>query len=837
MAKTSRNMKRNARKTSRRSDEPRRELPLSTRTTPVLSTEELFEAARMTPEEAAAFEKLSEMGSAGITPEERALLKAKGLYYPSVSSPSEQGKRPELAIYQTGVTKEEGEAASRLIAEQRLAREASAQAARAGTKYTEDELIDLYITEWLASPFADKVLKIGRDHSAEARAKEVKRLKEMLAEKRFLRGQEARSMPRPEEPGEGASREEWRAYAEALRRWSDVQKAVSPVKTRLFQPSGRAPWPEQTSVTAAMMIPPSILVERMDPLADAMRTALVQSEIGQLAIRSIDAIREAQARGPLYLAALVRKPLRPDSALAKEMNEYLASGQPPLPQLSDEELAAVKAYENEMREIRARAIPTEQELQASRLRELEKVRAGYYDTVPKKLQTEVKSRELAILGKENVIREQIALARKMLRESIADGTFGPEKAAEEREKIREKEQTLLGQINRARMELEMWWRGQIGEPERPIWFPELHKDEPYRVVAFGEREAALERATGTAEKLPEVIEIMADAVADAVTQEVQTTGAAQTDEEFEAIGARLRRAATRDMEKERQDLSRLVARGKITPEERDERWQKISTLHKLAVERLAAVERFARDARAIRKDYNPAALTDRELGVAEASRDPKAKLAMAGRFTKELRGLYEYIEIEDPRTGELLKTRMPKIDEEGNPIWEGYLTRYAGHSDYTGAFNVKKMRVGRTVAGTFERMEAAERQFERAEQDRQRAKRVFAQFVVDYNRYTKKEREQKVTAELAGKMNTPQRDEAAIKFFIREYGFQLPEWSKLRGAPRATRSMPTAEWTREYGLPPPRVQNEESKTLQLAKERRERKHRAIVKKYKTSRKP
>ena len=504
-----------------------------------------------------------------------------------------------------------------------------------------------------------------------------------------------------------------------------------------------------------------------------------------------------------------------------------------------EEREALKAYNEALNDIAVQSMPDAAARLASQKEAREKIRASRLDSVPKRLQKEVKKRELAILNFENKWKDLIAATRNMLRTGIESGNISKGQAAKDRAAIVAKEKEFLAETNRRRMELENWWRLESGDTEEPVYFPEISDAlfpgaAPTKEVKFGTREAAIARAAGEVEELPEPVELQKDAAVEAVDDFLNVHGAPRSDEELAKIGRGIREAATLDMDQERQDLSKLVAKGKLTPEERDEIWLKIRNVNAIAKDNYQNALRLAYTARKLRGDSNEDHPTDRELGAATESRDKRARLAMAGRFTKELRGLYEYVTIEDPRTGELIYTRMPKIDADGNPIWEGILTRYAGQPNYSGSFNVKYMRARRSETGAWERMGMAEAQMERYSRERATAKRLFAQLVVDYNRYTKKEREQTLKVGDTLQMFTAPRDEATIKFFIREYGFQLPEWSKLRGAPRAMRSMSAADWTKEYGLRAPKVQSEDSRILQRRKEQREAKHRAIVARYKAA---
>ncbi|NBV88581.1 MAG: hypothetical protein EBR88_03555, partial [Betaproteobacteria bacterium] len=221
------------------------------------------------------------------------------------------------------------------------------------------------------------------------------------------------------------------------------------------------------------------------------------------------------------------------------------------------------------------------------------------------------------------------------------------------------------------------------------------------------------------------------------------------------------------------------------------------------------------DRNQLKRFYETSGLTEFDIGVAKVKVGP-LRVATAARFTKELRGLFETIMVRDPLTGEEVPTRVPMLDEDGNEVWAGIATRYAGHHSQTGSIRKRGMNVRQGGPDAYQRQQQAYAAFESAieraprlrrqyERDLQLAKDVFARLVFDFNSYSKGQVNRGWTKGALLTTRSAPKDEQRIKAAMKKYGFQLPEWSKVP-VPRdqQTPRLSADEWKREYGLGEPR---------------------------------
>jgi hypothetical protein len=487
--------------------------------------------------------------------------------------------------------------------------------------------------------------------------------------------------------------------------------------------------------------------------------------------------------------------------------------------ITDEESEAIRMFREQADALSAG--PTGEELIRAQKRAAAKIRPGRMEQAPKRLQPELKKREAKVAQYEAEKKQELDAQEKTIRDFLARGRMTPREASDARAAVEVDRQKLATDVAIKRIENERWWQEQVAEPEYPVYFPDDSRFRPEPEVVLGERAEAVELATGVAQKTPTAIRTLADEVYADIMDQLTVAGEQQADVTIEMVGKAAREAAQRDLDADIAAITARERRFRITAEEATDERNATRKAHEYASERLEKATGFARRAREVRRENpNSPPISDFEIGIALQQIGP-TRIASASRFTQELRGLFEYVEMPElitemiggkpvTREGAMKKTRVPKLGEDGKPIWMGILTKYAGDPKQTGSFMGQKMRARQSAPGAYERAERAEMSMERSMGQRARDKRIFARMVYEFNDYTDSQIDRGFTRENVSSTRSAPRDEATIKYFMREYGFVLPEWSKVP-FPRRLKSTPTDVWATEYGLGAPKKRTKEER--------------------------
>ena len=525
--------------------------------------------------------------------------------------------------------------------------------------------------------------------------------------------------------------------------------------------------------------------------------------------------------------------------------------------LSPEERAAIAAFEQRMTDLRTG--PTSEELIAAQRRSVAKIKPAQLEQPPKRLQAQVAKRMAPIDEFEQGWKAEIARQNRQIRSS----RMSPAEAASALEALAEKENDFRIETFKRRMAVQDWWQRQVAEEEAPIYFPE-GEEERIRIsgglareVKFGARAEAIELATGVAEDEPEEVREMARQTEDFYKAYLDAYGADLFDAMDEEIGRAVREAAQLDIHAELAAITAQRNALKMSTLNANAKRAAMWAAHQMAKERYQRAVDYVRRARAVRaeiarqnqqirssrmtreesaaaikalaekeRESQAAPIRDIEIGEALRKIGPE-RIASADRFTQELRGLYEYVELPDPITGRLTRARVPKLDEKNQPIYLGILTKYAGAPGQTGSFMGQKMRVRQSATGAYERAERAELGVERAIDKAKADKRTFARLVLQFNDYSQGEIDRGFTSANIDAQRSAPRDEGLIKYYIREYGFVLPEWSKMP-VPKRFRDTPTAVWQAEYGYGAPRKKTTAEGEADAARRRRQARSAAIA---------
>jgi len=506
--------------------------------------------------------------------------------------------------------------------------------------------------------------------------------------------------------------------------------------------------------------------------------------------------------------------------------------QKPVKSRSGKEKAAILEFYSELRAIRSPTPEEAAKLERSRREFAKKVPAAKLEKPPERLQAQVAERMEPIDRFESTWKQKLKDARAQIRAYTAQGRMTGAEAADAQRAADDKEQEFRAETFKRRAAVQDWWQRQVAEAEAPFYFPEGEEERIRRSgglareVRFGARAEAIELATGVSRRALPGVEEAADEVRAAQQAELDLYGADLADEQLIEIGRAIREAAEIDINAE---LAAVTARRnalEISTDDANAIKGAIWASHQQALEKYQRTVAFTRRARVVRGAETKSPVTDLEIGVARQNTAP-TRIASADRFTQELRGLFEYVELPDPITGRLERARVPKRDKNNQPIYLGILTKYAGAPGQTGSFMGQKMRVRQSAPGAYERAERAELGFERAIDKRKADKRTFARLVHSFNRYTRGEIDRGFTPQNIDAPRSAPRDESLVKYFMGEYGFVLPEWSDLP-FPRRLRSTPTAIWQAEYGYGAPRKKTETESEADAARRRRQARSAAIA---------
>jgi hypothetical protein len=502
--------------------------------------------------------------------------------------------------------------------------------------------------------------------------------------------------------------------------------------------------------------------------------------------------------------------------------------QKPVKSRSGKEKAAILEFYSELEAIRSPTPEKVAKIEGARRSFAKKVLPAKLEQPPKRLQAQVAKRMAPIDEFEQGWKAEIARQNRQIRSS----RMTREESASALEALAEKENDFRIETFKRRMAVQDWWQRQVAEEEAPIYFPE-GEEERIRIsgglareVKFGARAEAIELATGVAEDEPEEVREMARQTEDFYKAYLDAYGADLFDAMDEEIGRAVREAAQLDIHAELAAITAQRNALKMSTLNANAKRAAMWAAHQMAKERYQRAVDYIRRARAVRRESQAAPIRDIEIGEALRKIGPE-RIASADRFTQELRGLYEYVELPDPITGRLERARVPKLDEKNQPIYLGILTKYAGAPGQTGSFMGQKMRVRQSATGAYERSERAELGVERAIDKAKADKRTFARLVLQFNDYSQGEIDRGFTSANIDAQRSAPRDEGLIKYYIREYGFVLPEWSKMP-VPKRFRDTPTAVWQAEYGYGAPRKKTTAEGEADAARRRRQARSAAIA---------
>ncbi len=490
----------------------------------------------------------------------------------------------------------------------------------------------------------------------------------------------------------------------------------------------------------------------------------------------------------------------------------------------------IEAFAQKMSEFRTG--PTSEELIAAQRRSVAKIKPAQLEQPPKRLQAQVAKRMAPIDEYQRGWEADIARQRAQIYADRNRSRTSPSDFADQLKALSEKENDYLVETQRRRLAVQDWWKRQIAEDDKPVYFPEGEEERIIaaggltREVKFGKRAEIIERATGVAQDEPESVREIEKQLKDFFEAYYDAFGADLFDAADEDLGRAAREAAQLDIHAELAAITAQRNALKMPTDVANAKRAAVWAAHQLAQERYQRAVEFIRRAREVRRESQAAPIRDREIGEALRKIGP-TRIASADRFTQELRGLYEYVDLPDPITGRLERTRVPKIDEKGEPIYLGILTKYAGAPGQTGSFMGQKMRVRQSATGAYERAERAELGAERAINRRKADKRTFARLVYQFNDYSQGEIDRGFTSVNIDAQRSAPRDEGLIKYYIREYGFVLPEWSKMP-VPKRFRSTPTDAWKAEYGYGAPRKKTTAEGEADAARRRRDARSAAIA---------
>ena len=533
--------------------------------------------------------------------------------------------------------------------------------------------------------------------------------------------------------------------------------------------------------------------------------------------------------------------------------------QKPVKSRSGKEKAAILEFYSELEAIRSPTPEKVAKIEGARRSFAKKVLPAKLEQPPKRLQAQVAKRMAPIDEFEQGWKAEIARQNRQIRSS----RMTREESASALEALAEKENDFRIETFKRRMAVQDWWQRQVAEEEAPIYFPE-GEEERIRIsgglareVKFGARAEAIELATGVAEDEPEEVREMARQTEDFYKAYLDAYGADLFDAMDEEIGRAVREAAQLDIHAELAAITAQRNALKMSTLNANAKRAAMWAAHQMAKERYQRAVDYILRARAVRaeiarqnqqirssrmtreesaaaskalaekeRESQAAPIRDIEIGEALRKIGPE-RIASADRFTQELRGLYEYVELPDPITGRLTRARVPKLDEKNQPIYLGILTKYAGAPGQTGSFMGQKMRVRQSATGAYERSERAELGVERAIDKAKADKRTFARLVLQFNDYSQGEIDRGFTSANIDAQRSAPRDEGLIKYYIREYGFVLPEWSKMP-VPKRFRDTPTAVWQAEYGYGAPRKKTTAEGEADAARRRRQARSAAIA---------
>jgi len=176
-------------------------------------------------------------------------------------------------------------------------------------------------------------------------------------------------------------------------------------------------------------------------------------------------------------------------------------------------------------------------------------------------------------------------------------------------------------------------------------------------------------------------------------------------------------------------------------------------------------------------------LSQKQLAYAVARLGPEMP-ATAADFTTAIQQRMEVIPYVD-EDGNKKFLRLPILDEEPDEHGvrgvradtEAIATRYAGETSQKGSLQRIGMKV-RAPEITFQRMERAQEHAAGEVVALSDMRRLFNALVRDYNKYSDKQRKTKLS-DAQGTRNAPM-DRNRIIWMMKDFGFQLPEWSKVK---------------------------------------------------------